>query len=518
MGAAGNGAEAIAAHLRSFLAAQSQVRLIEGQEVLLALDGRQGGFSVACENGRVVLHVWAPGHSLVRRVVGARAAKNGLQLQALRFGQQTPAPLWIEAGAQTRASGGGREFRARALAAIEREWGGWRPIPPVGRNRGPGPQGGGNETEGPPPLEFFLFQRQRSFALAVAVPPGRTPAVADGALTALVLWAHALEFQQGLAEPARLMIVMPARQSATTLGRLPWLRGAERFAVCELDESAGHLRFLSPLADANWDSVVRRAPAERAAPLSPAADALWAQIRQLCPRATVAHTPAGLAFRLHGLTFARQARGPAAALAEFTFGLGAAGEIPGWAGDFTSRPLTPERMDDFRAMLLRLDRERSAGAPPGFLRHCQPEAWLEEAIRADITALDAVCDPRFVYPQVPAFRRGQREVLDLLAADRDGVLRVLEIKASEDAQFPFQALDYWRAVRRHQQRGDFSRLGYFPGLVLSDAPPQLTLAAPALRWHPGTAALLRWLSPEIRVNRVGLDEHWRQQLRAVERY
>lgn len=504
-------AEKIAAQLRAYLTAQPKVRVLEGQEELLALEGSEHcGFTITCENAKVVVHFWAPGHSLVRRVVGARVAKHGIQIQALRFGQREPAPLWIRGGDSPRTPASGREFRTRTLAAIAREWAGWRPIPAVGASAG-GRRAG--------PLEFFLFERRHGLAAAVAVPPGGTQAVADSALAALALWTEGLSARVGTAGLARWMIVLPARQSGTTLGRLPWLRLGDRIAAYELDEAAGHLRPLSPLGDGNWDSAVRRAPREDGGALSPAAAALWAQVRQLCPRATVAQTAAGIAFRLHGLTFARQAHGAAAALAAFTFGLGAAHEIPSWAGDLATRPLTPERRDEFRALLQRLNEERRATAEAtGFLRQCQAEAWMEERIRADITALDAALDPRYIYPQVPAFRRGQRAVLDLLAVGKDGRLRVVELKASEDAQFPFQALDYWRAVRRHQERGDFTRLGYFPGLMLRPEPPRLTLVAPALRWHPQTAALLGWLSPDIEVNRVGLDERWREELHVVERY
>lgn len=504
-------AEEIAARLRAYLTAQPKVRVIEGQEELLALEGGEHcGFTITCENGKVVVHFWAPGHSLVRRVVGARVAKHGIQIQALRFGQREPAPLWIKAGDGTEAADSGREFRARALAAIAREWAGWRPIPAAGASEG-GRRAGA--------LEFFLFQRRHSLAAAVAVRPGGTQAVADSALAALALWTEALAARLGAGALAQWMLVLPVRQSATTLGRLPWLRTGDRIAAYELDDAAGHLRALSPLGDGNWDSTVRHAPREGTDELPPAAAALWTQVQQLCPRATVVQTAGGIAFRLHGLTFARQARGADAAVAAFTFGLGAAHEIPGWAGDLAARPLTPERMDEFRALLQRLHEERQAAAEgTGFLRQCQAEAWMEDRVRADITALDAALDPRYVYPQVPALRRGQREVLDLLAVGKDGRLRVVELKASEDVQFPFQALDYWRAVRRHQERGDFSRLGYFPGIMLRPEAPRLTLVAPALRWHPQTAALLGWLSPEIEVNRVGLDERWREELRVVERY
>ncbi len=508
-------AQALAAKLRAFLAAQPRVRVVENEEVQLALDGQTGGYQVACEGGKVVAHFWAPGRSLVRRVVEARETKGAMHLQGLRFGQREPAPLRLESAATPPSSRRGRrEFRQRVLAAIAREWAGWRPSPLIGLN----PPEGLMLEQGEQPLEFFLFRHRHSTAAAVAAPPGRPQAAVDGALIALLLWADLLpSFCQGV-PVAHMMLVLPAGQCGPTLGRLPVLREAERITAYELDDAAGHLRPLSPLTDGNLDSVLRAAPA-MGRPLPAAAEGLWNQIRRLCPRATVTQGSDGVSFRLHGLSFARTARGPEAMIASFTFGLGQATHAPGWAGEMRSRPLTPERMDAFRAFLLRLDRERGPEADGhGYLAQCQPEAWMEEQVRAELSAVAPRCDDRFVYTQVPSLRREHREVMDMLTVDRDGRLRILELKASEDIQFPLQALDYWRAVRQHQERGDFSRRAYFPGLALCPDPPLLTLVAPALRWHRRTGTLLGCIAAEVEVERVGLNEDWRQRIRVVERF
>ena len=47
--------------------------------------------------------------------------------------------------------------------------------------------------------------------------------------------------------------------------------------------------------------------------------------------------------------------------------------------------------------------------------------------------------------------------------------------------------------------------------------PILYLVAPGLRFHPATQTLMRYLSPEIPVCRIGLSEDWRNGLRVVER-
>jgi hypothetical protein len=139
-----------------------------------------------------------------------------------------------------------------------------------------------------------------------------------------------------------------------------------------------------------------------------------------------------------------------------------------------------------------------------------PERWLESLVLEDCTRLDASLDPRYLYSQVPALAAGDRGILDLLGVTRRGRLVVIELKASEDIQLPMQAVDYWLRVRRHQRDGDFERYGYFSGIILDPKPPLVYLVAPALRFHPTTDTLLRYLSAEICVSRIGLNENWRR--------
>jgi hypothetical protein len=92
---------------------------------------------------------------------------------------------------------------------------------------------------------------------------------------------------------------------------------------------------------------------------------------------------------------------------------------------------------------------------------------------------------------------------------------VIELKASEDIQLPIQAVDYWLRVCRHQREGDFQRYGYFAGIELDPKPPLIWIAAPALRFHSATDILLKYVSPDIRITRIGLNENWRRGLKVV---
>jgi hypothetical protein len=124
-------------------------------------------------------------------------------------------------------------------------------------------------------------------------------------------------------------------------------------------------------------------------------------------------------------------------------------------------------------------------------------------------------DPEHVYEQVMAKSGGQHGVLDLLTVTRGKRLAILELKTTENPELPPQAADYWQRIQRHHLEGYLNRYGYFGQLQLQAAPPLLYLVPPALRFHPSTEAMLKYLSPEVEVIRVGLAEGWRRGLRVV---
>ena len=149
------------------------------------------------------------------------------------------------------------------------------------------------------------------------------------------------------------------------------------------------------------------------------------------------------------------------------------------------------------------------------LYRLQPEAWLESQVRANLQQIEATLHPQPVYGQVPQFAGGERGVIDLLAVDLTGRLAVLELKAAQDIHLPLQALDYWMRVKWHLEQGDFTRAGYFQGVALTAHPPRLFLVAPALDFHPSNETVLRYLSPEVQVERIGIGLEWRQELRVM---
>ncbi|HUI75140.1 MAG TPA: hypothetical protein VLX32_09355, partial [Candidatus Acidoferrum sp.] len=149
------------------------------------------------------------------------------------------------------------------------------------------------------------------------------------------------------------------------------------------------------------------------------------------------------------------------------------------------------------------------------LYRAHPERWLESLVREDISRVDAALDPRFLYSQVFAGTSAEHGILDLVGVTRSGRLAIIELKATEHIHLPLQAANYWLRIRRHLEQSDFSRYGYFPGIQLQAQAPLVYLVAPALRFHPATDTLLRYLTPKREVIRVGLAENWRRGLRVV---
>jgi hypothetical protein len=235
-----------------------------------------------------------------------------------------------------------------------------------------------------------------------------------------------------------------------------------------------------------------------------------AKIRGILPRCEViVLSPALISFRLHGLEFAqaRIAHDPRnfESGEEIVFGVGAEERILGAGNE-----------SDFADLMRLAAAIRHKDGPKNHaLWRMHPERWLESAVVADIAALEGRLRPEWVYSQVPAFSAADRAMIDILATTRESRLAVIELKADEDIHLPLQGVDYWSRVAWHQSRGEFARFGYFSGGELSAQAPLLLLVAPALHVHPATDTILRYLSPKVEWELLGIDEHWREGVRVV---
>ncbi len=220
-------------------------------------------------------------------------------------------------------------------------------------------------------------------------------------------------------------------------------------------------------------------------------------------------SPALISFRRHGLEFAqgRIAHDPLdfKSREEIAFGVGP-----------EERVLNSENETQFGDLVRLAAAVRHKDGPKNHaLWRMHPERWLESLVVTNVAALDGRLRPEPVYAKVPAFAAADRAMIDILATTREARLAVIELKADEDIHLPLQGVDYWSRVAWHQSRGEFAQFGYFPGRELSVQKPLLMLVSPALHVHPTIDTILRYLSPEIDWEVLGIDERWREEIRVV---
>jgi len=337
----------------------------------------------------------------------------------------------------------------------------------------------------------------------LAVPDGESADAAENSLSFALLWFGRSRQTSRNGSIAGMRLIVPKGTPRSLAHRFAALDPTLAVELYERDPVSETIERVDPRIAGNLDTwlVAHREATlllDRARPsLDP--------ILTLAPSAITLHpsVPSGEVWlRYRGLAIARWADG------RVIFGL-----------NDTRKELTPNSAPTLKRMLNDLDNHRHALASNRrhALYRAQPERWLESIVREDVTRIDAILDPRFVYAQVFATTAGEHGILDLLAVTRAGRLAILELKASEHIHLPLQAADYWLRIRRHLQQGDFARYGYFPGIELQEAPPLVYLVAPALRFHPSTDTLLRYLSSDLEIIRVGLAEAWRRELRVVMR-
>jgi len=503
MHAATISAELLAELLEQFLADAPQAVAIENGEVLFDFDSAK--YSVTGE-GKCVLHIWSEERNTVRRVLDAEVKGRTLRLQVLRFGQSQPNALEICADRDYRSGTAKRAARARYQSLLER----------VLRREYPGFRL--EQLSSSPDLEHsfspvyargILRAGQSAFAV-LGVNCDETQPSVDAALTFAILWMdHQRRRLSGRAVVEGLKLLLPPGRSEIVRQRAANLNAeAAKWQIYELDECSQICELVDTADSGNIVTRLTRAVDVQAA-RERFAESI-ARMQKLAPGVEVAiESPSEIVFRLYGLEFSRARMTPV-------------------AGSFRNREaiffgvapaeyeLDASHEALFQELVKRICQERQpGGSQTNLFFRLAPERWLESLITRDVRSIDERLDGRCVYSQVPAFAAADRAMLDVLTCTLDGRLAVLELKANEDIHLPLQGLDYWARVRWHQQHGEFARNGYFGGREMSSAPPLLYLVAPALRVHPATDVLLRYLSPRAEWTLVEVDERWRDGVRVV---
>lgn len=445
-----------------------------------------------------LLHLWSEQYNLTRRVLSITDhSAERLALAVERFGGAKPVRLeFVLVGFERSAKELSREEFCSRLSRVLAEQFPDETVESLAISPDLEHSLSGNYARG-------LLRHGSTRTAILGVPDGQSLEGIADSLTYGMLWFDRAQQMARRGRISALRLILPKKASSPVAHRMAAVDSTIPLELFEYDSARETLERADPNSLANISTFLVH-PREAQALLD-RAQAHLAPIIASAGREITLHPAVPsreVVLRFRGLSFARWEDG------RVFFG----------ASD-PRQDLNPGSSRALAQLLgdLKMCRHPLASDTRHPLYRAQPERWLESLVREDVTRVDAALDPRYVYSQVFANAGGEHGILDLLGVTRSGRLAVLELKASEHIHLPLQAADYWLRVRRHLRNGDFGRHGYFPHVQLQDTPPLVYLVAPALHFHPATDTLLRYLSRELEIVRVGLAESWRRGLRVVMR-
>lgn len=516
--------ELLSRTVEDFLAEASGAVVLEDGAV--AFDLAEAKYSISGEYNKCLLHLCSAERSVVRRVLDAEVKNGALRLAVQRLGQPRPTKLEIcrerDRRSPTAKKAARAAYEAKLRRALERHFPGFS----VGRLTS------GVDLEksfGPIYARGVLTRGQSAFAV-LGVNGSETQASIDASLTFGILWmdicrnSHVSQMRrdpstssgQAMGHPTSknllvegLILFVPAGCSGLVRERIANLnRAVAKWRLFEFDERHDAVVEVDCTDRGNVSTRLVHATNETAA-LERFSESI-ARVRTVLPNCEVAVLSlAEVSLRWRGLEFARARMGAEEVTfrsrQEIVFGVGA-----------EERVLEDRNWALFVELLTALREARHPYGPrQERLFRMHPERWLESLVRADVSVIDERLETESAYSQVPAFSAADRAMIDVLTLTTDARLAVVELKADEDIHLPLQGLDYWARVAWHHVRGEFLRFGYFGGRELAEDSPLLFLVAPALRVHPATDVILRYVSPDIVWAFVGIDERWREGVKVV---
>lgn len=509
----------LAKSLESYLADNPTAAVLE--EGRLLFDMRSARYSITESHGRCLLQLWSEERNLLRTVAGVQERAQCLRVLTRRMGFPKPQALEFVPTIDRRTPTARDTARRSHVTLVERAMGrhfvGWKV-------EGLRSAMDLEHSFGPAYARGRLVRGTSSDAV-ISVGGTESASTIDGVLTLGLLWLnYCREHGDARRHVGTLKVIVPEGTQCTTAERMTWLNhDLARFELYTLDERTEELRLIDFRDTGNIESRLVQAFSQKSA-IDICRGGID-RVLQIIPEAArgrvelLASSPAEVGLLIHGLEFARVRLGliqnSFTRELEITIGTGA-----------HETPLTADNDFFCRDLLERLFASRypdgSYGDP---LFRLQPERWLESQIRSDLGTILPGGQENSIYSQVPALSANDRGMLDLLTLDQNGRLVVLELKTDEDLHLPLQALDYWIRVRAlnldrkstgsGRELSAFERMGYFPGREVSPESPRLVLAAPALRVHPANEPVLRFFSPQVTWELLGLSEHWRRDSLSV---
>jgi hypothetical protein len=496
--------QALTRTVHDFLSEAAGALVMENGAV--AFDLAQSKYSISGEYNPCLLHLWSAERNAVRRVLDTEVKNGTLRLAVQRLGQARPSRLEICRERDRRSPTARRIARAvyeqKLRRTLERHFPDFKITKLT--------SGVDLEKSFGPVYTRAVIRQGRSAFAVLGVNMHETQSSIDAALTFGILWLDVCRRARTanvLVEGLKLFV--PNGSSALVRERMANLnRDAAKWSLFEFDERQDSLVEMD-CADRGNVATRLMHPTDDEAARERFKDSI-AQMQEVLPNCEVAVLSAAeIAFRWRGLEFARARVGciPGSfrSTEEIVFGVGA-----------EERVLEIRNQDEFAELAHCLrDTRHPYGPRQHPLWRLRPERWLESLVVGDVSVVDDRLDTSCRYSLVPAFSGSDRAMIDVLTTTHTGRLAVVELKADEDIHLPLQGLDYWARVQWHHARGEFPRFGYFEGRELSAEKPLLFLVAPALHGHPSTDTLLRYLSPEIEWEFVGIDERWREGVKVV---
>jgi hypothetical protein len=439
----------------------------------------QGRYVLEMRSGRPCIEAWNDERSLSRRVLSLdRTATGMLDCTVQRFGGTTGKLTFLDLDrpqTSLRATRGERQtFGEQFRRMLRREFPGWN-------------------------IEALSCTSDLRRSFATAFPRAHLkrgnqhlaalacPSLEEefALLTTALLWFDHLRSRLDRTAQLSLVLFLPESAGNITAHRLRSLTGQHlRTSLYRFNEhgSAGVVD-AKDLGNLDTRLNSRYVPAELSRELNLAVSRLRAlEGVGCCPEVS-----GGISICFRGLEFARIERG------KIFLGIESKEKVP---------PQEIARVENFALHLGRLKSSENRFAELAAF----PERWFESAVRSHLQTLDSQLLASPVHGQVLTFAGGERELVDLLAVSSSGRLTVLELKTSEDIHLPLQGLDYWMRLAWHADRSEMDSL--FPGISILKQPPKLLLVAPAFSFHPGNEIILRYFSPDIEVERIGVNSEW----------
>ena len=396
--------EALARTVEDFLAgARDAVVLDDGAAVF---DLAQAKYSISGEHNKCLLHLWSEERNLVRRVLDVEVKHEVLRLAVQRLGQtrpeqagDLPAARPAHSDRETgRAAGLPAQPAAHPGAALSH----LRCVAPHHVHRS-------GAIVWPDLCPRDCLRRGQSGFAVLGVNPQETQSSIDAALTFGILWLDACRLAQaGKIMVEGLKLFLPAGTSALTRERMAHLHPqAAKWQLYELENRDDQLKEIEVSDSGNIRTRLVHWTDEAEA-AKRFAEAIG-RVRELMPEAEMAViSPAEIAFRCHGLEFARarlaHQLGSLHSTPEIVFGVGA-----------DERVLVAQNADAFRRLVYSVGEVRHAGGPRDHaLWRLHPERWLESLVVQDVSEVDERLDASSLYSQVPAFSASDRAMIDVL--------------------------------------------------------------------------------------------------------